>query len=546
MQEDYKIEDLTFQSTDTVTYRARKKNGRPHTLTRLNLPEKILTPLQDGEFRLAYARLLDLNHGCLRAVADGGLDPIDQVPWVATKWWEGKLLTDQIKQKTLTGADIARIRFHGETLIHDLGHVAGALSFDPRTIVTTRSLEGEKVTTFEISYARWFTDWARGITPGAGDDPYDNLNNLISKLEDEIEEFEDQPSPSQNLAAKNEPATVPVLQPATTQPALITPPAESSTATQPTPSPVADPVSALSATTAPTSGMLLASAGGKKSASPKKLAFIGTAVATIIVSAFILSNQGANASSKDDSASKEEAPIKAQTKPTPDKRIAEEKPKSTPDTPSKPRKKSKGLPKRPEFSGEMLDIDSDNEKDLAENVGDWVVIRGSISKIDDKGAIHFKDSPLQGFLLNGSAAKAVGSKVQVTGILTSKKTLRIEKKSDISGLQSKQTIYTLKDESLLRTMEDQRVTVKAHVKGYTESDSGNTLYLVFNEEGPGFRAGISPQKTGSSTNKEYLRQFIYKDVLVTGRVSTFEKAKGNQGKRLVIRFRNRADVKLAK
>ena len=194
----------------------------------------------------------------------------------------------------------------------------------------------------------------------------------------------------------------------------------------------------------------------------------------------------------------------------------------------------------------MLDVDADDQKGLADSVGDWVVIHGTISKVGAKGAIHFKDTSLQGFLLNGSADNAVGSKVQVTGILTSAKTLRIEKKGDISGLTSEKTIYTLKDESLLRTMEDQKVTVRAQVKGYTESDSGNTLYLVFKEEGAGFRAGISPEKTGSSTNKEYLRQFIYKEVLVTGRVSTFEKAKGKSGKRLVIRFRNRADIRLAK
>lgn len=555
MQKDYKIEELSFQSSDTVTYRARKHNGRPHTLTRLNLPDKILTPLQEGQFRLAYARLIDLKHGCLRAVADGGLDPIDQIPWVATRWWEGKLLADQIKKQTLKGADIARIRFHGEALIHDLGDIAGALSFDPRTIVTTRSLEGEKVTTFEINYARWFTDWARGIAPGAGDSPYDNLNNLISKLEDEIEDFENKTAPVQKVATTPS-ESVPVLQTVAARPTLLTT-TEVAKITQPAaqtvsaPAPVAPvattPPVAAPPVAAPTSANLLPSAAAGNPTTPKKLAFIGSALAAIILSAIMLGNQDAKASSNKTTEPENKSPFKAKPDPSPNKPVAQNDsgPKESSPSP-KSSKKTNGLAKRPKFSGEMLDIDADDKEGLADNIGDWVVIRGRISKIGQKGSIQFEDSPLQGFLLSGSVEGTIGSEVHVTGILTSAKTLRIEKAGDISGLESKETIYTLKDESLLRTMEDEQITLKARVKDYTESESGNTLYLIFHENGAGFRAGISPEKTGSSTNEEYLRQFIGKEILITGKVSTFEKAKGKTGKRLVIRFRHRADIKMAK
>ena len=208
MQTDYRIEDLTHQDSETVTYYARKKNGIPYTLTRLNFPDKVLEPLHQGHFKLAFARISDWRHGCLRPVVDGGLDEIDQIPWVATRWWDGKLLSEQIKNKTLTRADIARIQFHGETLIRDLGEVGGALSIDPRTIVTTRSLEGEKVTTFEFDYSRWFSDWARGQTPGANDDALDNLQNLIFHLEDALEEFEEAPVPVQQVATPTNPAPV--------------------------------------------------------------------------------------------------------------------------------------------------------------------------------------------------------------------------------------------------------------------------------------------------------------------------------------------------
>ena len=150
MQKNYQIGEIAYQSRDSVTYHARAKNGTPHTLTRLNLSSSEINSLREGKFGKAYAGLLNLQHGCLRAVTDGGLDPVDSVPWVATRWWEGKVLAEQIEKKSLTGSDIALIRHHGESLIHAMGDVSGALSFDPKKIVTTRSFEGEKVVTFEF------------------------------------------------------------------------------------------------------------------------------------------------------------------------------------------------------------------------------------------------------------------------------------------------------------------------------------------------------------------------------------------------------------
>ena len=431
------------------------------------------------------------------------------------------------------------------------------MSFDPRSIVTTRSLEGEKVTTFEFRYARWFSDWAKGFTPGARDDPYDNLNNLISKLEDELEEIE---RTADRTPKSPEPVeAAPVLHAVERGPVLLTPTSTAQVAQAPAPAPtpalvpapaavqVANvPAPALSPVTAPTSGALLASSGPTKAEAQKKMAFIGTAVATIVLSAVILSQQDASASSGTNSIDDEaSSSIPEMILPSGKPLAGNDRKKATPPAPKPSSKRKSGLPDRPEYSGEMLDIDASNQKDLADNVGNWAVIRGRISEIDNKGAIQFANSPLQGFLLEGSAKNVVGSNVHVTGILTSAKSLRVEKRSDIDKLGSEEKIYTLEDESELRGMEGEKVVVRAKVQGYAESESGNSLYLIFHEKGPGFRAGISPQKTGSSTNEEYLRYFIGKEVLVSGRVSTWEKAKGKSGKRLVIRFSQRADIKLA-
>ena len=312
------------------------------------------------------------------------------------------------------------------------------------------------------------------------------------------------------------------------------------------PAPPAQNPSGLAPISAPTSASQLASAAPTKIGKPMKIAFIGTALAAIVASAIILTQQGASASPGDDPDKGEASSGNSPESAAPKKPVAsdDKTPEDPPSSETKPKNKN-GLPPRPQFSGELLDIDADNAEDIADEVGDWVVIRGKVTKVDDKGAIHFENSSLKGYLLEGSAEPAVGGNAQITGILTSPISLRIETVDDITYKKSYPKIFTIEDEAQIREMNNETITVRGLVQDFTKTESGSSLYLVFHENGPGFRAGISPEKTSSDVDEEWLRQFVGKEILVNGRVTTFENAKDKRGKRLVIRFHRKANIRMA-
>jgi len=120
----------------------------------------------------------------------------------------------------------------------------------------------------------------------------------------------------------------------------------------------------------------------------------------------------------------------------------------------------------------------------------------------------------------------------------------IERPDDIITNQPIKDLYTLEDEEELRNMSRAIVSVQATVANFTKTKTGSSLYLVFHEEGPGFRAGVSAKKAEEGLDEDYLRSFVGKEIIVTGEVSVFEKASGGKGTRLVIRFSKKSDLKL--
>jgi len=442
MQQNYQKEELTLQTSTTVIYRTRTKNGIPHTLTQLKLSPEQAASLADGGFGQAYAKLLNLQHGCLRSVTEAGLDPAESTPWIATRWWEGKLLSDQIEKRSLTGADIARIQHHGESLIQAMEEVSGALSFDPERIVTTRSLEGEKVTTFEFDYMCWFVDSANGITPGTQQNAYANLGKLVDRLEDE-------------LAQSETSATTSILLPDEIP---------------------ARPVNLLSSEISHSSG------------SSKKIAIAAAALIAIGISAAMLTQQDV---------------------PTPDIAAGSE---------------PKAKPHFEEASQDDADgsLVQNNPTNPESSSSDQAVVRKrpASPEIGDRKNHEESDSS--------------------TSIAKTNRTISEQHASLLS-----QKIFTIEDEAQLRLMDKETITLRAMVDHYTETATKSTLYLVFHEEGPGFRAGISPERLGSDIDESWLRQFVGKEILITGTVTTFENAKNNRGKRLVIRFNKKSSINLA-
>ncbi|YCM42348.1 hypothetical protein V2O64_13645 [Verrucomicrobiaceae bacterium 227] len=490
VQSNYRIEDLVFQTRELVVYRAQHRDGTPHALIRLNFSAEICENLQKQDrFQKGLDQLLILRHPSLRPVVDGGLDSIDAHPWLATQWFEGPLLSEL----EMTQADLDHLRAQAEDLINALGYRAGALCFTPTEIVTTTASDGQALHTFAIDYFSWFRDWAIGYPPGEKNNPHQALDQLLQSL-----------PPSQ-------PAPAPSL--------LLAPPSSQPATPESSPAPLSLPI--------------------PKSSPLKALALIGSLL-LLIGGGIWWINQQAPASPPPETALAAIPP--KENKPSP--------PKITPDLPKTEEPKTSPLPEptpkttstsRPEFAGEIIDVEADQENDLRENVGHWIVLNGEVSKISDE-TLSFKNSSLQAKLPANTPAIEVGQVLNLTGLLKSVSLLEVELPDDIIINQAFKDNYTLEDEEQLRGMNRSIVSVQGSVADFTRTE--NSLYLVFHEKGPGFRAVVRAKKAEDGLDEDYLRTFIGKEINVTGEISIFENASGGKGKRLLIEFTKKSDLEL--
>ncbi len=493
MQSDYQIEDLVFQTREIVVYRAIHKNGSPHAIIRLKFSDEILENLQTQDrFQKGLNELQLLQHSCLRPVVDGGLDSVDGIPWLAARWWEGTLLSES----NLTQSEINLLHTQAQDLITFLGHRAGALCFKPLEIVTTTASDGTTLHTFSIDYFSWFRDWAIGYPPGEKNDPHHDLDQLITSL---------------------------------------------------TPAPQSPPKPIIQQTTIPQAPLSLPF---PKTSPLKPLALIGTLLLLIGGGIWFINKKPAGTTSQKTPVTA--TPPAPETPKKPKASPPETTPKATASAPKPEKPKISPEPKpaasiteapRPEFAGEIYDLEANDESDLNKNVGKWIVLKGEISGISND-TLSFKDSALQAKLPNEAPAITAGQIVNITGLLKSATLLQIEHADDIVANQPIKDIYTLEDEEQLRGMSRSIVSVQATVSEFTKTKTGSSLYLVFHEEGPGFRAGVSTKKAEEGLDEEFLRTFIGKEIIVTGEVSTFEKASGGRGNRLVIRFSKKSDIKV--
>ncbi|YCM42346.1 hypothetical protein V2O64_13635 [Verrucomicrobiaceae bacterium 227] len=95
--------------------------------------------------------------------------------------------------------------------------------------------------------------------------------------------------------------------------------------------------------------------------------------------------------------------------------------------------------------------------------------------------------------------------------------------------------FTAADEARLRGMIGETVTVRAKVADDPHSQNGNTFYLLLNEDGPGFRAGVRIHDVEDDLDEPYLEQFVGETVMISGELQT-EKSADNTKEGLVIFF----------
>ena len=503
MQSAYLIEDLVHQTSDLVVYRARNKNGTPYAINRFKFPAEILEGLAGGKFVEAYKELLAFDHPCIRTVIDGGQDPVDEFPWVATKWWNGTLLSNRIKEGPLTGLELQRIRLHAESLIETFGEKAACISFEPQRIVITKDSEGGLIDTFVIDYVAWFRDWSLGFPPGRNRDPRKELEKMMATLQPH-------PSPTDvRIAQTTTPAVIPTKNELPASPAVPTSPAVPSAQMSP----------------APVHEIVLPSSGSLK--------------ATVAILAIIIVIFGGLLWYKSQP-SKEES--QAENSPTDNAQNGiETSSPSTTQAPDPPRPQSLEPPRPDE--DDILHIESNNFSDLKKSVGQWVYVEGEIAQIDEEQTIHLKESVLKATLKFGSVSLDPGTKVNIVGILKSLTHLEVPDNTNVQihiekKIYPPKEIYGVGDEEQLRTMEGETATVSGEILDYRTSGTGKTFYLLLKDHKPEFAFSI---RSGLAVTEElypaYLKSLIGKKVKITGSI----KVDGSGG-RLNIYYESKSDL----
>ena len=515
MQSDYHIEDLVYQTGDLVVFRTRSKEGVAHAVSRIKFSNEILSGLEGERFQEAYDELLTFDQPGIRNVIDGGQDPIDQFPWVATKWSEGSILSKKIKKGPLEEEELQRIRSSAEALIEKLGDRAAALSFKAPSVIITESTDGTPIDTFSVDYFAWFRDWSLGLPPGGERDPRHELDKMMETL-------------VHRKPANISPAPLNIPKPAPTitgNPRVLTPitPALHSPATQVT--------------------LSSSSSGGGVIA-----ILIMTLLAGLVGGGlWWIKSQPPKADPQTETSGnkiKEKPPkpsnlIAKNPDKTPPKII---KPPEPAPVPARPRSDE---PRRPS-AGEILEVESDNPIALKRSVGKWVSTKSEVDRMQGDSGIFLRGTDLKVTLKHGSITLDPGTKIKLDGILKSATHLQVPDKTNIEileevGAPQPKSVYGVQDEKQLRNMRGQKVAVAGKILGFKPSKSGEIFYLLLNDTEPEFAFSIRADFANTDElNREYLESLVGKTVKVSGPLKIDE-----TGDRLHISFNYRRHLEVS-
>lgn len=513
MQCDYQIDDILRQTDEFLVYQATGVDGAAYTLTRLKYPDEVLRNLRDGRFEKALNELKRITHSCLRPIVDGGLDPVDHQPWIATRAWEGTALSDYTTAGSLTQADVQRVETHGKSLIAGVVENAGALDFRDTEVVLSTAINGEPIVTFSINYLVWFRDLAMGYQPGYKRDAKGHLQELLGSLN----------------SVSSAPSSRPIL--ATVAAAQVAP------SSSPEPQVAAKPT-------------VLASAKGGGSGLKSGL-IIAVLTALIAAGVWVAAQMQKPKDTVDSVASLPEQSASS----SPRRKLPKEVPPAKPASTSEPElrselaveEKKEVFPAPKEVApvilerpspGMMSEISADQASQLEQNISYWVIVKGQVKNTGNGREITFENSTLKALLQEGESQVAIGEDVAVIGQLKDDQTLLVENPDDIevyveAATLPKKQIYALVDEAQIRTLEGQEVTLEAIVKKVKASTSGKTLYLVFNDTKPEFAAGLRIRSAEEGLDRPYLESLEGKSIRVTGKVKL---ESGYGAGRLVIFF----------
>ena len=156
----FQIQEMVSQDATRVVFLAEdESSGEKVALRRFIAAEKGESGEETREgFLAAIGTLSEIRHPSLRPVVEGGVDPVDGVPFVATEWVEGEVLGNLLENAVLSEADGLVMVFQALGLLEAVqahsGTKANWLEFRPDDIIVRQAEEGPCFT-FWATLSRW-------------------------------------------------------------------------------------------------------------------------------------------------------------------------------------------------------------------------------------------------------------------------------------------------------------------------------------------------------------------------------------------------------
>lgn len=161
----FQIQEMVSQNATRVIFLAEDETtGEKVALRRFFSAGEGVPGVADEDregFLEAIDTLSQLQHPSLRGVIEGGVDPVDGVPFVATEWVDGIILGDLLENAVLSPADGLKLVRQALSVLEEVqtysGTKANWLDLRPEDIVVRQTEDGP-VFTFWLSLARWLRE----------------------------------------------------------------------------------------------------------------------------------------------------------------------------------------------------------------------------------------------------------------------------------------------------------------------------------------------------------------------------------------------------
>lgn len=518
MKSPYTIQDILLQTSQLIVYRVHDENGHSLALTRLLFNEREQGKLAAGAFENALEALKQLNHSCLRRALDGGLDEIDGAPWIITQFWEGDPLKTRHEAGNFNYEGKTRLEAQARNLMEFLGGYAGALNFSANEVIDTKASDGSALETFTMDLREWLLGWIRG-------------DELV---------FERNPELGLARLSGSLPVTAPAISPVApvvTQPLLtasLAPQVPLSSASS------GSPVGLIAILT-----LLAGGIGGGAWWAMKDKEDKAASVEVAMVEEV----------EKKPAAVKEEISKSELARPVPQpevasgpKQVSVSEPEVKLPISEKPEKVEGWLENRPD-EGAIDDVSATDLEERKKQLDNWIYAQGRVAEVTEEGRLIFEvlkegEAALEVELQGGEMPEVQGKDISVVGRLKTADLLIAPDASSIEILEEGEIVrlkefYTVEDEETIKTLEGEKITLKATVLRSEASGSEKTIYLIFTDVKPFLAAAISNKPEEHGIDMEYFESLIGKEVSVTG-IAEAE----SRDRRFIFRIFGKDDLKV--